>query len=99
MIFGDGTHSKGDPRHCTLDFYTKVQVWGRVVKISLQSSIHTKCHLGKKKRDSDVSSTFLKKKTLYDKKPIYDIKKRDKKRKEKYMTKKEEEEIRRILLF
>jgi len=29
MFFCDGTHSKGDPRHYTLDFYTKVQVWGR----------------------------------------------------------------------
>jgi hypothetical protein len=29
MLFCNGTHSKGDPPHCTLDFYTKVQVWGR----------------------------------------------------------------------
>ena len=62
MFFGDGTHSKGDPRHCTLDFYTKVQVWGRVVKISLQSSIHTKGHLGSKEKNDDVSSTLLYKK-------------------------------------
>jgi hypothetical protein len=42
MSFCDGTHSKGDPRHCTLNFYTKVQVWGG-------SSIHTKGHFGLKK--------------------------------------------------
>jgi hypothetical protein len=28
MIFGDGTHSKRRPWLCTLDFYTKIQVWG-----------------------------------------------------------------------
>jgi len=67
MIFGDGTHSKGDHRHCIVDFYTTVQVWGKVVKISLQSSIHTKGHLGQKekKRDIDVSSTLLKKEKNY----------------------------------
>jgi len=29
----DGTHSKRRPRRYTLDFYTKVQVWGRMVRI------------------------------------------------------------------
>ena len=33
MIFDDGTHSKRRPQHYTLDFYTKVQVWGRMVRI------------------------------------------------------------------
>jgi hypothetical protein len=56
MFFGDETHSRGDPRYCTLEFYTKVQVWGRVVKI-----IHTKGHLGLKRIDS---STLLLKRLL-----------------------------------
>ena len=29
LFFGDGTYSKGDPSIYTLDFYIKVQVWGR----------------------------------------------------------------------
>ena len=33
MFFGNGTHSKGDPQHCTLNFYTKVQVWGKMVRV------------------------------------------------------------------
>jgi hypothetical protein len=41
---GDGTHSKGDPRHCTLNFYTKVQVWERMVKNLTTSSIYGKGH-------------------------------------------------------
>jgi len=40
MTFGDGTHSKRRPWLYTLDFYTKVQVWGRMVRIL--SSMHTK---------------------------------------------------------
>jgi len=31
MIFGNGTHSKGDPNIAHLTF-TKVQVWGRMVR-------------------------------------------------------------------
>jgi len=49
MTIGDGTHSKGNPQHCKLDFYTKVQVWGKVVNISPQSSINTKGHPAKKR--------------------------------------------------
>ena len=30
------------PRHCTLDFHTKVQVWGQSLSVSLQSSRHPK---------------------------------------------------------
>ena len=60
MIFGDGTHSKGDPRHCTLDFYTKVQVWGEDGENLIMTSIHTKDHLGKKYNNDD-SSILLKK--------------------------------------
>jgi hypothetical protein len=82
IFFGDGTHSKRDPRHCTLDFYTKVQVWGRVVKISLQSSIHTNGHLGLKKWRRQL---YLAIKNNYYKKWIM-IKKR------KYMEKKRERE-------
>ena len=96
MIFGDLTLSKGNPQHCTLDFYTKVQVWGRVVKISLQSFIHTKGHSGKKK--SDVSSVLLQKKgnPKKEKREMLKRKKYDKKgekKKEKYiyMIKKEEQ--------
>jgi hypothetical protein len=37
MLLGDGTDSKGDP-DSTLDFYTKIQVWGRMVRIP--SSTH-----------------------------------------------------------
>jgi hypothetical protein len=36
MIFGDGTRSKKRPQHDTLDFYKKVQVWGRIVRVSAQ---------------------------------------------------------------
>ena len=33
MIFDDRTHPKRRPRHYTLDFYTKLQVWRRMVRI------------------------------------------------------------------
>jgi hypothetical protein len=36
MIFGDGTRSKKRPQHDILDFYIKVQVWGRIVRVSPQ---------------------------------------------------------------
>jgi hypothetical protein len=36
MTFGEGTHSNRRFRPYTLDFYTKVQVWGRMVRASLQ---------------------------------------------------------------
>jgi hypothetical protein len=38
MICGNGTYSKGDPDPAHLTFYTKVQVWGRMVRVP--SSIH-----------------------------------------------------------
>jgi hypothetical protein len=52
MIFGNGTHSKGDPDPAHLTFHTKVQVWGRMVKVP--SSIHTKDRPAKRER-GDVS--------------------------------------------
>jgi hypothetical protein len=39
ITFGDATHSKGDPNTTHLTF-TKVQVWGRMVRLS------PKGHLG-----------------------------------------------------
>jgi hypothetical protein len=36
--FGDGTHSKGDPNTTHLTF-TKVQVWGRMVRVSPQGHL------------------------------------------------------------
>jgi hypothetical protein len=46
-----------------LTFTQKSKCGGKGVRISLQSSIHTKGNLGKKgKRESDVSSVLLKEK-------------------------------------
>ena len=50
MFFGNGTHSKRDPRHYTLDFYTKVQVWGRVVKSHYKVPSPQKAILGSKEK-------------------------------------------------
>jgi hypothetical protein len=58
MFFDGGTYSKGDPQHCTLDFYTKVQVWERMVNHSLHVPSRPKDTQDKK---NDVSSTLLKK--------------------------------------
>jgi hypothetical protein len=66
MFFGDGTYSKGDPDMAHLTF-TQKSVWGRVVKISIQSSIHTKGH-PELKRKNDDSSTLLYIKNNYYKK-------------------------------
>ena len=45
MIFGNRTHSKGDPDPAHLSF-TKIHMWGRVARIP--SSMHTKDHPAKK---------------------------------------------------
>jgi hypothetical protein len=75
IIVGDGTHLKRRPRHGTLDFYTKVQVWGRMVRVSPQVPYTPKAILVKRNKN-DVNSALLKKesqkreikKTIYDKK-------------------------------
>ena len=53
MIFSDGTHSKGDPQHCTFDFHERPNMGedGENPK----SSMH-------KNDDDDVSSILLYKK-------------------------------------
>ena len=56
MLFGDGTTQEA--LTCTLDFYTKVQVWGRMVKVSPQVPYTPKVILVKK---NDVNSTLIKK--------------------------------------
>jgi hypothetical protein len=69
IIVGDGTHLKRRPRHGTLDFYTKVQVWGRMVRVSPQVPYTPKAILVKRNKN-DVNSALLKKESQ---------KKRDKK--------------------
>jgi len=55
MPFGKGTHSKRRFRPYTLDFYTKVQVWGSLVRASLQVPSISKAI----QKNDDVSSTLL----------------------------------------
>jgi len=58
MPFGEGTHSNRRFQPYTLDFYTKVQVWGRMVRGSLQVPSISKAI----QKNDDVSSTLLYKK-------------------------------------
>jgi hypothetical protein len=58
MTFGDRTPSRGDPN--TAHFYTKVQVWGRMVRTSPYVPSIPKVTLVKKKKNDD-SSVLLKK--------------------------------------
>jgi hypothetical protein len=55
MPFGEGTHSKRRFRPYTLDLYIKVQVWGRMVRASLQVPSIPKVI----QKNDDVSSTLL----------------------------------------
>ena len=55
MPFGEGTHSNRRFRPYTLDFYTKVQVWGSLVRASLQVPSISKAI----QKNDDVSSTLL----------------------------------------
>ena len=73
MIFDDETHSKRRPRHYTLDFYTKVQVWGRMVRIP-------KVPCTKLMMTMLALSCYKRKKERAEKKKIYMIKGREKKK-------------------
>ena len=68
------------PRHCTIDLHTKVQVWGRSLSVSLQSSKHPKeypCF----KKVSDLACSKKKKKREEKKEKREKDKKKKKKRK------------------
>ena len=80
---------KRRPQHCTLDFHTKVQVWGKSLSVSLQCSKHTKeypCY----KKVSDLACS-KKKRERKRKKKGRKIKKRRKKERERKEKERKEE--------
>ena len=89
MLFGVGTHSKRRPWHCTLHFHTKVQVWGKSLSISLQSSKHPKEYPCFKKA-SDLACSKKKEKKRGKEKRERDKKRRKKERERKEKERKEE---------
>ena len=71
------------PQHCTLDFHTKVQVWGKSLSISLQSSKHPKEYPCFKKASDLACSKKKKKREEKKEKKGREIKKKIKREKRK----------------
>ena len=71
------------PRHCTLDFHTKVQVWGKSLSVSLQVPTLQRVSLFQE----GVRPSFLKKKR--DEKKRKRKKKREREKKEEKKTERE----------
>ena len=78
------------PWNCTLDFHTKVQVWGKSLSVSLQSSKHPKEYPYFKKV-SDLACSKKKKKREEKKKKGREKKRRKKKKKEREEKERKEE--------
>ena len=77
------------PRHCTLDFHTKVQVWGKSLSVSLQSSKHPKEYHCFKKVSDLACSKKIEKRERKTKKKGREIKKKKEREKKKRERKKE----------
>ena len=71
------------PQHCTLGFHTKVQVWGKSLSVSLQSSKHPKEYPCFKKVSDLACSKKREKKERKRKKGEREKKRRRKKEKRK----------------
>ena len=80
------------PRHCTLDFHTKVQVWGKSLSISLQCSKHPKEYpCFKKVSDLACSKKRKKEKKREKERKKGEIKKEEKKERERKEKERKEE--------